>query len=47
VNRLDGEDKEYGYIIDYKDLFKSWRSRSRTTPAAPSTASTKEDVAGC
>ncbi|MCB0594437.1 MAG: HsdR family type I site-specific deoxyribonuclease, partial [Phaeodactylibacter sp.] len=23
VNRLDGEDKEYGFIIDYKDLFKS------------------------
>ncbi|MBK8810454.1 MAG: HsdR family type I site-specific deoxyribonuclease [Acidobacteria bacterium] len=23
VNRLDDEDKEYGYIIDYKDLFKS------------------------
>ncbi|AFZ45145.1 type I site-specific deoxyribonuclease, HsdR family [Halothece sp. PCC 7418] len=23
VNRLDGEDKEYGYIIDYQDLFKS------------------------
>ena len=23
VNRLDGEDKEYGYIIDYKDLFGS------------------------
>jgi type I restriction enzyme R subunit len=22
VNRLDGEDKEYGYIVDYKDLFK-------------------------
>lgn len=21
INRLDGEDKEYGYIIDYKDLF--------------------------
>ncbi|WP_286256826.1 type I restriction endonuclease subunit R [Pseudoalteromonas apostichopi] len=21
VNRLDGEDKEFGYIIDYKDLF--------------------------
>ena len=21
VNRLDGEDKDYGYIIDYKDLF--------------------------
>ncbi len=23
VNRLDGNDKEYGYIIDYMDLFKS------------------------
>jgi len=22
VNRLDGEDKEYGYIVDYMDLFK-------------------------
>lgn len=22
TNRLDGEDKEFGYIIDYKDLFK-------------------------
>ncbi|MBY6212363.1 HsdR family type I site-specific deoxyribonuclease [Microbulbifer agarilyticus] len=23
VNRLDGDDKTYGYIVDYKDLFKS------------------------
>lgn len=23
INRLDGEDKEYGYVIDYKDLFRS------------------------
>ena len=23
VNRLHGEDKEYGYVIDYKDLFRS------------------------
>lgn len=22
VNRLDGEDKDYGYVVDYKDLFK-------------------------
>ncbi len=22
VNRLDGEDKDFGYIVDYKDLFK-------------------------
>ena len=26
VNRLDGDDKEFGYIIDYKDLFKSLES---------------------
>lgn len=23
VNRLDGEDKDYGYVVDYKDLFQS------------------------
>lgn len=23
VNRLDGDEKDYGYIVDYKDLFKS------------------------
>lgn len=23
VNRLDGEDKQYGYIVDYRDLFNS------------------------
>jgi type I restriction enzyme R subunit len=23
VNRLDGDDKEYGYIVDYQDLFNS------------------------
>ncbi|MCL4280104.1 MAG: hypothetical protein KJZ60_10585, partial [Ignavibacteriaceae bacterium] len=22
VNRLDGEDKQFGYVVDYKDLFK-------------------------
>jgi type I restriction enzyme R subunit len=26
VNRLDGDDKDYGYIIDYQDLFNSLRS---------------------
>lgn len=26
VNRLDGDDKEFGYIIDYKDLFKKVES---------------------
>jgi type I restriction enzyme R subunit len=23
VNRLDGDDKDYGYVVDYRDLFKS------------------------
>ena len=23
VNRLDGESKTYGYVVDYRDLFKS------------------------
>ncbi len=31
VNRLDSDDKEYGYIIDYKDLFKSLESQSTIT----------------
>ncbi|WP_396820142.1 type I restriction enzyme subunit R domain-containing protein [Mycobacterium simulans] len=26
VNRLDGDDKEYGYIVDYRDLFNSLQS---------------------
>jgi type I restriction enzyme, R subunit len=26
VNRLDGDDKDYGYIVDYQDLFNSLQS---------------------
>jgi type I restriction enzyme R subunit len=26
TNRLDGDDKEFGYIVDYKDLFKNMQS---------------------
>jgi type I restriction enzyme R subunit len=29
VNRLDGDDKDYGYIVDYKDLFKPRGRRER------------------
>ena len=48
VNRLDGDDKEYGYIIDYKDLFKSLERRGRTTtPRARSTATTRRTWRGC
>jgi type I restriction enzyme R subunit len=46
VNRLDGDDKDYGYIIDYKDLFKSLeRSMSDYTSEAFD-AYAKEDVEG-
>ncbi len=31
VNRLDGEDKEYGYIVDYRDLFKKLERRLPNT----------------
>lgn len=27
TNRLDGEDKDFGYIVDYKDLFKNLVAR--------------------
>ena len=29
VNRLDGEDKDFGYIVDYKDLFPKGGERHR------------------
>ena len=29
VNRLDSEDKEYGFVVDYRDLFKSLRQSIR------------------
>lgn len=46
VNRLDGDDKEYGYIIDYKDLFKNLE-RSVTDYTAEALAGyDKSDVAG-
>jgi type I restriction enzyme, R subunit len=46
VNRLDGEDKDYGYIVDYQDLFKSLeRSISDYTSEALS-GYDKEDVEG-
>jgi type I restriction enzyme R subunit len=46
VNRLDGEDKEYGYIIDYKDLFKSLDSAIKDYTSEAFDAYEKEDVAG-
>ncbi len=46
VNRLDGDDKEYGYIIDYKDLFKSLDQSIKDYTNEAFDAYDKEDVAG-
>ena len=46
VNRLDGDDKEYGYIIDYKDLFKSLEGAVQDYTGGALDGYDKEDVAG-
>lgn len=46
VNRLDGDDKEYGYIIDYKDLFKSLEKSINDYTSEAFDAFDQEDVAG-
>jgi type I restriction enzyme R subunit len=46
VNRLHSDDKEYGYIIDYKDLFKSLESSVTDYTSGALDGYDKEDVAG-
>lgn len=46
VNRLDGEDKQFGYIIDYKDLFKSLEKSIKDYTSEAFAEYDKEDVAG-
>ena len=46
VNRLDGDDKEYGYIIDYKDLFKSLEGAVGDYTSGALDGYDKDDVAG-
>jgi type I restriction enzyme R subunit len=46
VNRLDGDDKEYGYIIDYKDLFKSLEGAVHDYTSGALDGYDKEDVKG-
>jgi type I restriction enzyme, R subunit len=46
VNRLDGEDKEYGYIIDYKDLFRSLEQSITDYTGEAFAGYDKEDVEG-
>lgn len=46
VNRLDGVDKEYGYIIDYKDLFRSLEQSVRDYTGEAFENYDREDVEG-
>jgi type I restriction enzyme R subunit len=46
VNRLDGDDKKYGYIIDYKHLFKHLKGAVNDYTTGPLGGYDKEDVAG-
>ena len=46
VNRLDSDDKEYGYIIDYKDLFKSLKESINDYTGEAFEAFDSEDVEG-
>ncbi|MBS1511017.1 MAG: type I restriction endonuclease subunit R [Bacteroidetes bacterium] len=46
VNRLDGDDKEYGFIIDYKDLFMSLEKSIDDYTSEAFDSFDKEDVEG-
>ena len=46
VNRLDGDDKEYGYIIDYKDLFRSLEGAIKNYTGEAFENYDREDVEG-
>lgn len=46
VNRLDGEDKDYGYIVDYKDLFRSLSKAVKDYTSEAFDGFDKEDVEG-
>jgi type I restriction enzyme R subunit len=46
VNRLDGDDKEFGSIVDYKDLFQSLEGAVHDYTSGAFDAFDKEDVAG-
>lgn len=45
VNRLDGDDKEYGYIVDYQDLFNKIEGAIEDYTSGALDGFDKEDVA--
>ncbi|GAB2478216.1 restriction endonuclease [Hymenobacter qilianensis] len=46
VNRLDGEDKEYGYVVDYKDLFETLKDAINDYTQGAFDEYDKKDVEG-
>lgn len=46
VNRLDGDDKTYGYVIDYRDLFKSMETAINDYTSGALDGYAKEDIEG-
>ena len=46
VNRRDGDDKDYGYIIDYKDLFRNIESAVKDYTSGAFDSYDKRDVEG-
>jgi type I restriction enzyme R subunit len=46
VNRLDGEDKDYGYIVDYRDLFNSLKTAITDYTGGALDGYEKKDIEG-
>ncbi|WP_326547302.1 HsdR family type I site-specific deoxyribonuclease [Mycolicibacterium sp. ND9-15] len=46
VNRLDGDDKDYGYIVDYRDLFNSLQSAITDYTGGALDGYDKQDIDG-
>lgn len=46
VNRLDGDDKDYGYIVDYQDLFNSLESAITDYTSGALDGYEKNDIEG-
>ncbi len=46
VNRLDGDDKDYGYIVDYRDLFNSLETAITDYTSGALDGYAKEDIKG-
>nr|WP_202951345.1 MULTISPECIES: type I restriction endonuclease subunit R [Mycobacterium ulcerans group] len=46
VNRLDGDDKDYGYIVDYQDLFNSLESAIDDYTSGALDGYDKKDIEG-